>query len=369
MPSVYELYHIRIDEIRIVRRLKNFFLLALSVLVMTVALEFASRLIAPQNLSDPWMTVDNQGLVLNRAGAIATHRRGETVATYRINQHHMRGDLGSSEIPSVLVLGDSFTFGWLVENEDTVVSQLQRQADKALGPNRLTFLNAGTGGWGTASYLDFLTRYGDDIKPSAVLVLANTTDFRRSLQSGLYDMTGDQQTVTRTTYKSSFAVTLKQFVTGSSIYQWLVGNSNLMQITRLAVLGSLSTSSEAPPPGAEILESKKMGPPDRETKDFNIALLRELKSVAERHEVPLFVSTQYHWQYTPDVYDWLVPVMNELDVPFLPLQREMASATGGKVDGFFIEGDPHPAGAVYEILAEKTWSWLMPQLGSDVLDR
>jgi hypothetical protein len=365
----YELYKPNTDEIRAVRRLKNLSLLALSVLVMLLVLEFASRLIAPQDLSHPWMTVDSQGLVLNRAGAVATHRRGETVATYRINENHMRGQAPYPNIPSVLVVGDSFTFGWLVDNEDTVVSQLQKQADEALGPDKIRFLNAGTGGWGTASYLDYLTRYAGDIKPAAILVFANATDFNRSLQSGIYTVADGERSVTRSVHESSGSDTIKRFVTGLPLYQWLVGNSNLMQIFRLAILGAISSASGEALPGAEMLENNQTGVPEREVREFNISLLRELRSVADQQSVPLFVSTQYHWQYSPDVYDWLVPVMKELEVPFLAMQRDIAATTGGKVEGFFIKGDPHPTGAIYEILAEKTWSWLIPQLGGDVIDQ
>lgn len=336
---------------------------------MLVALEFASRLVVSQDLSDPWMTVDSQGLVLNRAGAIATHRRGETAATYRINENHMRGQAPLPNIPSVLVVGDSFTFGWLIDNEDTVVSQLQKQADEALGPDKIRFLNAGTGGWGTASYLDYLTRYAGDIKPAAILVFANATDFNRSIQSGIYNVMDDDRLVRRSVQESSLPVAIKRFVTGLSIYQWLVGNSNLMQIFRIAVLGAISSASEEAQPGAELLENNQTGMPDREVREFNISLLRELRSVADQQSVPLFISTQYHWQYTPDVYDWLVPVMNELDIPFLAMQRDIATATNNKVEGFFINGDPHPTGAINKILAEKTWSWLAPQLRGRVIER
>lgn len=343
--------------------------MALSVLVMLVVLEFASRLIVPQDLSDPWMTVDNQGLVLNRAGAMATHRRGETVATYRINENHMRDQAPHPDIPSVLVVGDSFTFGWLVDSKNTVVSQLQKQADAALGPNKIRFLNAGTGGWGTASYLDYLTRYADDIRPAAILVFANATDFNRSIQSGIYDVTNDARAIRLSAPEITLPATIKRFVTGLSVYQWLVGNSNLMQMFRLAVLGAISSASEAAAPGAELLDNNQTGIPEKDIREFNISLLRELRSVADQQSVPIFISTQYHWQYTPDVYDWLVPVMKELDIPFLATQREIGTTTNNKVDGFFITGDPHPAGAVYKILADKTWSWLAPQLKGHVIEQ
>lgn len=343
--------------------IKNSLILAGALAVSLVILELAARAFSPNELSDSWLMVDDQGLVLNRPDTIATHYRGKTSATYHINALHMRGDLPMPDVPSILVVGDSFTFGWLVDIEDTLVHQLQKQADQAFGKNSVTFLNSGTGGWGTASYLDFLTRYIDRIQPSAVLLFVNATDFNRSVQSGLYELPSGSQILQRVNNDQLIGATIKQAITKNAIYRWLSGHSHLLNLVKQAILtAGASSDDDVVPAGAEMLVSDKIGPPVESVQLYNIALIKKLKSVIGDQSIPLYVSSQYHWQYTENAYDWLMPVMQQLNIPFLSVQRDLAVATNGEVKGFFIDGDPHPTGAVYKILAEKTWGWLLPQL-------
>ncbi len=107
--------------------------------------ELMVRWVAPQDLSGTWLTVGPQGLILNRARA--RHQFGDRVVTYRINALHQRGPEPLDGTAAVLVLGDSFTFGWLLEEADSAPGVLQSLADRDLGPRKLAFLNASTGGW------------------------------------------------------------------------------------------------------------------------------------------------------------------------------------------------------------------------------
>jgi len=350
-------------------RIKNILMLLGAVAFSLIALEFAARAIGPGYLTDSWMMIDDQGLVLNRPGSVATHHRGDTSATYRINALNMRGNMPTVDIPSVLVVGDSFTFGWLVDNRDTVVSQLQKQADQARGKNKLVFLNAGTGGWGTASYLDYLTRYTKNSQPSAVLIFANATDFNRSLQSDLFEVSSDSKTVTRTVSERPMHVVAKKIITDSELYRWLIGRSYLLNMLKQALLATGSSDDDKVIAGAEMLVSDKINPPTANVQAYNAALYKHLKSVLDDQSVPVFVSSQYHWQYTANAYDWLVPVMQNLGIPFLSVQRDLAAATNGEIAGFFIDGDPHPTGATYALLAQKTWDWLLPKLKEQDIGR
>lgn len=343
-------------------RIKNILMLLGAVALSLIALEFAARAIGPAHLTDSWMMVDDQGLVLNRPGSVATHHRGNTSATYRINTLNMRGDMPAADIPSILVVGDSFTFGWLVDNHETLVSQLQKQADRALGKNKLVFLNAGTGGWGTASYLDYLTRYTESLQPSAVLIFANATDFNRSLQSGLFEISSDAKKVVRTVSERPMHVVAKKIITDNELYRWLIGRSYLLNMLKQALLATGSSDDDQVTAGAEMLVSDKINPPAANAQAYNAALFKHLKSVLDDRSVPVYVSSQYHWQYTDDAYDWLVPLLQNLGIPFLSVQRDLATATKGEVEGFFIDGDPHPTGATYVLLAQKTWDWLLPKL-------
>lgn len=343
-------------------RVKNFVILIGAFIVSFLILEVAARAITSDPLSGSWLMVDDYGLVMNRPDTIAVHHRGTTSATYEINALHLRGEMPKAGIPKILVLGDSFTFGWLVEKNQTLTHYLQSQADTSLGAGKVQFLNAGTGGWGTASMADFLTRYTDSINLFAVLVFANATDFNRAAQTKLYEV-NDRQSVHRKMIGRSTSIHMKQLITQNPMYRWLVGNSYFVNMLKQVILGlGVSADQGEATAGAEMLMSDKIDMPQQDVQDYNKALLQHLKSVVDGRSIPIYVSSQYHWQYTANAYDWLEPIFQDLKVPFLNNQRFMATATHGKVEGFFINGDPHPTGLTYKILAQKTWDWLSPQL-------
>lgn len=348
--------------------MKNLVVLCVAFTVSLIALELAARALTSQQLSQSWMMVDDRGLTLNRPNTRATHHRGDASTTYHINAFHMRGDMPVADVPSILVLGDSFTFGWLVDRGDTLTQHLQDQADAMLGKGRVQFLNAGTGGWGTASYIDFFTRYSPSIEVAGVLIFANATDFNRASQRSFYEIDNDHS-VHRVMKELSTATLIKKMITENTVYRWLAERSYLLYMAKQAVLVYGAAVEESAPAGAEMLISEKFGAPALDVQKYNAALLRHFKTLLDERSIPVFVSSQYHWQYTADVYEWLAPVMNELEIPFLPTQRDLAMATGGDVAGYFINGDPHPNGKTYKILAAKTWNWLSPQLKEQSIGR
>lgn len=341
--------------------MRNLVVICAAFIVSLIVLEMAARSLTSEPISQPWMMVDDQGLTINRPNTQATHFRGDVSASYRINGLHMRGEMPATDVPSIMVLGDSFTFGWLVDGKDTLVQHLQDQADTFLGKGRVQFLNAGTGGWGTASYIDFFARYSKSLEPAGVLVFANATDFNRAVQTGLYEV-GDDLSVHRVVSVPSAAMWLKQLITNNSIYRWLVGRSYLLNMLKQAVLNLMYSEDDVAPAGAEMLMNDKIDAPTLDVQNYNSALIAHLKSLADERAIPIFVASQYHWQYSNDVYDWLEPEMKALGIPFFASQRDLDMVTNGDVSTYFIDGDPHPNGKTYKLLAEKTWKWLMPQL-------
>ena len=96
--------------------------------------------------------------------------------------------ISSSASERVLVLGDSFTFGWLLKDADTYVAHLQRRIDTHYGIGRFELINAGHGGWGASDYVRYYEDYGADLDISAVLIFLNTDDIGRSLRAGQYSI-------------------------------------------------------------------------------------------------------------------------------------------------------------------------------------
>ena len=116
--------------------------LLLSLLLDVAAAEIMVRLLSPQNLSGSWRVQSSQrGYVMNKAGGEARHQFEDRVVSYRFNELHMRGGAIEPDVPKILVLGDSYTFGSLIEDKDTYVALLQtrRMSGRGCTPSSAKF--------------------------------------------------------------------------------------------------------------------------------------------------------------------------------------------------------------------------------------
>ncbi len=215
---------------------KNLALLVVALAVALLLAEGAVRLVLPQPLSGSWRVQTETGLLVNKSQGSSQHQFDRRVVRYRFGEPHLR-ELGASRPAGarrILVLGDSFTFGWLLADADTYVARLQALIDGEFGAGRFVLLNAAAGGWGAADYLFFLEDFGPRIRPDAVLVFVNTDDIGRSLATPLLrareDGTG--YAVDRISIRPS---RLKQWLNADpaySAYQWLLEHSHLVQLAR-----------------------------------------------------------------------------------------------------------------------------------------
>ena len=94
--------------------------------------------------------------------------------TYTIGSAGLRGEPPAPGRPSVLVVGDSFTFGEGVQLEETFTARLERAF--AVRPNVPAFVNAGVPGYGTVEEAARLPSLLDRYEPKAVLLVAIPND-------------------------------------------------------------------------------------------------------------------------------------------------------------------------------------------------
>jgi hypothetical protein len=108
----------------------------------------------------------------------------ETHVVFETNAHGLRGPFRPYRKPAgikrVLLLGDSFAEGGMVEEGLSVRAQLERRLDgRACG--RFEVLNGGTSGWSTDQELLFFREQGRLYAPDAVVLLFFSNDLAGNL--------------------------------------------------------------------------------------------------------------------------------------------------------------------------------------------
>ena len=168
--------------------------LAILVAATAVALlgvEADLRLFAPQSGDSKWVTTSERGYAVNRRLITAEHPNtlGRRIF-YPLNSLGFRGPEPVGPGKRVLVVGDSVTFGWLLDEPDTFVSRIAANAAAEWGA-RLQFMNAAVAGWSTADYTAFIEDQGEQLRPDVVLVFIGYEDVRRTWVSPLWELAPD----------------------------------------------------------------------------------------------------------------------------------------------------------------------------------
>ena len=113
-----------------------------------------------------------------REGARAVHQTEHFEVGVSINESGLRGpSIPATRPPGryrVLVLGDSFAFGWGVEEADSFGARLAQGL--RVGTDRVEVLNGGVPGWSADDQLIFLERRGLDLSPDLVLMVETEND-------------------------------------------------------------------------------------------------------------------------------------------------------------------------------------------------
>jgi len=349
-------------------------LLILSTGFSILAAEITVSITQPQNLSGSWRVETEKGLLVNKSCGSSRHQLGNRVVSYEFASPHLRGPVHSGSV-RVLVLGDSFTFGWLLGNENNYVNLLQRKINTEFGPGTIALLNAAAGGWGTGDQVAFVEDFSGEIRPDFILVFLNTDDIGRALQSPLWTFDEASKALTRTVPPRSKLKTVMNAMPG---YQWLLEHSHLMQLARTTVLSLRSArrptdpADRSPPP-----DPMKTGPRSnsdaatiRIAKALGTSLFSRLQLWCKEHNVYLAVTTT-GWHQPP--YTQSEPtsafmigadaLFKELNIPFSDTSSQLWSLRENSRNTFVIPGDGHPNEDGAVLIAEHVFSFLSSQLG------
>jgi lysophospholipase L1-like esterase len=132
----------------------------------------------------------------------------------------------------ILCLGDSFTFGYGVEWDETFAKILEGQLDRAMaGGTHWQVLNAGISGTGTANQLAYLNSEGLKYDPDfVVLCFCGANDFFDNGTYGLYTL--DDGRLVRHDARLTGPVRLRRMMQHLPGYRTLFGRSHLLTFVK-----------------------------------------------------------------------------------------------------------------------------------------
>jgi lysophospholipase L1-like esterase len=275
------------------------------------------------------------------------------------------------------VLGDSYTFGWLVEEQDTYVGLLQAYADREFGPGKVQFLNGGAGGWGAADYLAFVEEFGEEFSPRIILVFMNSGDIGRSIKGGLYTLK-NMETLELESHSRSRSST-KRTLNALPFYQWLLEHCHLLQFARTTYLitarGAATQKRDEEQEEIVAPGSEAVGADAALSRALGRALFRRLGNWCRSHDAELLVTTPgFHFRLEGRENEPTMVFLQTADsvfaqegIPYRDDTPEVFSGIKEKPEDFIIVGEGHPNERAHRLIAQHVWRWLDPQIG-DILD-
>ena len=344
-------------------------LLCVSVAASLLLAELVVSLAEPQDLSGTWGEQTESGLVVNKSAGRARHQLGSRVVYYSFTKPHLRAPAHGASI-KVLVLGDSYAFGYLLGDGDTPVNLLQTRLDEEFGPRTFSLHNAAVGGWGAGDYVAFVEDFGEEIAPDIILVFLNTDDIGRALRSPLWNYSPADANLTRAVAQRG---RLKVLLNGLPGYQWLLEHSHLVQLLRNQAERFYTKPSRrgpVPPSGGtgfeQEVESSERG------RALGVALFERLSSWCKKRNVQLLVATT-GW-HKPPYSDSSGPteafmsgaeqLFSSLGVPFSDPSNVLRPRVDVDPGAYTIQGDGHPNEAGAALTADYAFPFVKSQLGS-----
>lgn len=187
-------------------------------------------------------------------------------------------------IRRILLLGDSFTYGVGVDDEQTFAARLERILDSTDATTEV--INAGVGGTGTDYALNFFLKAGRPLQPDLVALFFYWNDFGDNAKHSFVLVDGIPVGTAHN------PVEAKSFTGSIPGYGWLVARSHLANLLKQAAirwsLGKRESDAVEVPP-AERMPVR----PDQNEKDETAGLIRTLRREVER------TGTQFLLFYIP----------------------------------------------------------------------
>jgi hypothetical protein len=216
------------------RWLKRIGVLAGTLFVGCLLAELAVVLVLGEQVKFPRHVVGTDyGLRVNEPGAVYRHKSADVEVWFQINSRGLRADVDHPyEKPEgtkrIVTLGDSFTIGYEVEEEQCFSRVMEREL-RALGHD-VEVLNAGVSGFSTAEECLYLERELLKYEPDVVVVSFYTNDIRDNIRTRLFRMEEDELVPDAEEYVPMGR--LANFLNTNAVFSWLSEYSNAFALLK-----------------------------------------------------------------------------------------------------------------------------------------
>ena len=284
---------------------------------------------------------------------------------YRFYPYHFRDTNKKPHTTSILVLGDSFTFGWLLPPQETYVYQLQSAFDKVYGINQYQFLNAATPGWGTVEQLAYLEDFGEKIAPKFVLIFLNTDDIGRSLRRYSYQLTNP---TTRALTPNFHAVkkTWREMIYSS----WLYSHSVFLHLLHDVMYDGIWSLIDRKAKYTDniIIPMSDIVFDDEFAIRYAEALFTRMNEWCKKHHAKLLIiTTGYNAFYANKLHDPTKIFLSHAEsffkkegIPYYDMAHDFKNVIGHQTILIPREGHPNAFGAA--TIAKLSWPWIKQQM-------
>ena len=262
---------------------------ALSVIVTLGAIELGMRIFSPQTHFSVAVNVWDRQLGLrqvpNCRGCLRTPEFDIDIV---ISSGGLRDREYSYAKPDntrrVLCLGDSFTFGYGVEWDETFAKVLEEHlCHGRSGGTQWQVLNAGVSGTGTAHQLAYLDSEGLKYDPDIVVVcFCGANDFSDNGMYGLYSLEGGK--LVRHYARLSGPIKLRHIMQRLPGYRTLFGKSHLITFIKQRIAWYAYARHASKPRSPATIDAGR-----ERAYDLTQALFRELSARCEAAGVDLIV--------------------------------------------------------------------------------
>lgn len=358
----------------------EYFILGLTLIASALISELIVRIIAPQNISSSMRVISKSGISINKSSGEAFHTKAGRKVTYSFHPPFLRDTKLHSDKENVLFLGDSYTFGFLLRHDLTFVNLLQKRLNSVESLKEFNFLNAACPGWGLADVVRFTETESKQVTPAAIVYVMSSDDIGRALRSELYSI-NDAGDVIVNGYSPSLSEKLKSMLNSIPVYDWLLQNSHLIQLTRLTYLKLAGLRREQSL--KQVNQSKNQSTLIPHSRDLNHridegtllaqALLLRLKLYCEKENIKLiilnngihgFVRSDREIEPTLRFFDKAIGQSFFQEFSYLDISPQLVLRTEGDFSKISISNDGHFNELGSQLVSEFSFDFLKNELTS-----